>query len=167
MSHVLYILTGIGDNLIQIIQLLAVAILFLPRTGTKLRTPYGWRDWFPRDQPPNHKLIGGACESRRLLRLRYPRPESNYPPWEGSVRRLELTFQRVRKQGNRRTLDQRELTGDLRRLSGVNSDPRVLKNAFLRERKESNPRDPHVVLMALSVKDSWWCNCGPAMSVAS
>ncbi|EYC14492.1 hypothetical protein Y032_0040g238 [Ancylostoma ceylanicum] len=44
----------------------------------------------------------------------------------------------------------------------VNSDPRAPKNAILSIRKRLNHRDPHVVLLALSVLDSCWSNCGPA-----
>uniref|UniRef100_A0A6F7NQS9 Signal transducing adapter molecule 1 n=1 Tax=Haemonchus contortus TaxID=6289 RepID=A0A6F7NQS9_HAECO len=44
----------------------------------------------------------------------------------------------------------------------VNSDPRAPKNALLSIRKRLNHRDPHVVLLALSVLDSCWSNCGPA-----
>ncbi|VDM70903.1 unnamed protein product, partial [Strongylus vulgaris] len=51
----------------------------------------------------------------------------------------------------------------------VNSDPRAPKNAILSIRKRQycpvsilNHRDPHVVLLALSVLDSCWSNCGPA-----
>ncbi|VDM55900.1 unnamed protein product [Angiostrongylus costaricensis] len=44
----------------------------------------------------------------------------------------------------------------------VNADPRGPKNALLSIRKRLNHRDPHVVLLALSVLDSCWGNCGPA-----
>ncbi|KJH46843.1 VHS domain protein [Dictyocaulus viviparus] len=43
----------------------------------------------------------------------------------------------------------------------INSDPRSSKNALLSIRKRLNHRDPHVVLLALSVLDSCWSNCGP------
>ncbi|KAE9420708.1 hypothetical protein Angca_008065, partial [Angiostrongylus cantonensis] len=44
----------------------------------------------------------------------------------------------------------------------VNADPRGPKNVLLSIRKRLNHRDPHVVLLALSVLDSCWSNCGPA-----
>uniref|UniRef100_A0A1I7X4J2 SSD domain-containing protein n=1 Tax=Heterorhabditis bacteriophora TaxID=37862 RepID=A0A1I7X4J2_HETBA len=44
----------------------------------------------------------------------------------------------------------------------INSDPKAPKAALLSIKKRLNHRDPHVVILALSVLDSCWSNCGPA-----